>query len=264
MINNRQTQFNSRNTTTQENLGGLQSTSRPIIKDDFVTRWRHHILLGLLLETSDAIRIGMASAISPVMLTRWFVVISGILIGGNGLFIVEWLSIKLSEYIHVLFVYILAIALILIGPDLFPPLTPMNGCESIYKRILYTVALFILEKCKHNLPIIHLWSFEKCLFTISGLWHLDSADYDFRQTQRETLRILSESSDSLGRSGDMSSDDILQSVAHVLLSYYFEAGAGIGMLWASMNVYSCSVFFWALVIYGSVNGVIYGMYMFGR
>jgi hypothetical protein len=258
MVNYRYTD-NSTRTTPMQNVEGSHSTSTPILKDCFVSRWRHHILLDLLLETSDAIRIGTTSAITPALLTRWFVVILGILAGGNTFFLVQWLSMKISEYINMVIVYILAISLILIGPDIFPPLTPLNGCESIYKRILYTIALFILEKCKYYLPCLHSWSFEKCLFTISGLWHLDTADYDYRQTQHEALRRISERSQN-----DMSSEDILQDAVYVFLSYFFEAGAGIGMLWATMNVYSGTIFFWAFVSYASVNAVIYSSYFFGR
>lgn len=279
MVNNRNIENTTRTSLhpLQRNEQGevMESTStssrRPIPKeqDGFVTRWRHHILINLLLETSDVIRIGTISAIEPAMLTKWFVVISGILIGGNALYLVQWLSIKISEYLNIILVYILGICVIWMGPDMLPPLTPLNGCESIYQRILFTIALWILEKCKWSLPILHSWSLDKCLFTISGLWHLDRADYEFRKIQRETLTRISERNNSVGQDHDMGSssssvEDILQGVAHVLLSYCFQAGAGIGMLWASMNVYSGNCFFWSFVFYGSINALIYGLYLRGR
>jgi hypothetical protein len=220
-------------------------------KDGIFNRWCNHLILNFLLETSDAIRIG-TSAINPPMLTRWFVIFSGILIGGNGVIFLQWAFMKLSEYSEWI-AYLLAASLIFLGPDAIPPLTPLNGCESMSRRFVCTVAFIGLEKMKSNIPIVHSWSCTTSLFVISGLWHMDRADYDFRQAHRATLDMM--------RQHSQNSEEMMQGIVHVFLQYYFQAGAGIGMLWAVLNVYTSSIFFWSIVIYGGINAVIYYLYV---
>ena len=261
--------------------GILLPPTRPPTDVTIFQRWRNHILLTLLVETSEAIRLGF-SAITPALITRWFIVVFGILLGGNGVYLLHWISKKLMEHYPMLSC-VLAFILVVCGPTISPiPLTPLTACDSLVKRITLTIGYVSI--C-YGLPKLHLdgtileagsgistLSSHQILCIMSGLWHMDRGDYNFRWVRNDSHTLIdsarSTRSDEMGGQSqshdhdhvDLSaviSDELLQCMSHYLLLFHFQATAGIGICWAAFEVYSNTVFFWGMAAYAGVHCCLY-------
>lgn len=232
-------------------------------------RWKDHILLTLLKETSDAIR--LTSAISISLVTRWAVVVPGILLGGNAVYLLQWIATKLMEFSSILS-YMIASLMVLIGPTFCPPLTPLTGCESWIHRILFTIGYLVicymlpklklllqLEGSGFGYAIVSLSS-HQILCIMAGVWHMDRGDYNFRWVRNDSQRLVDQSNDdSSGISGEL-----WQCITTYLLLFHFQAAIGIGVCWATFEVYSNAVFFWGIAVYGLVHFFVCAMaYAFG-
>lgn len=253
--------------------------NRPPTNLTTVERWKSHILLILLMETSDAIR-GLASAITPALFTRWTIVVLGILVGGNGVYLFHWIATKLMLLSSILS-YILASLMIISGGIFLPPLTPMTGCDSWAKRIACTIGYFVicymLPKMKlegNGIGIRHViasLSSHQILCIMSGLWHMDRGDYNFRWVRNDSQMLIDqamnrsqprqENQTQTHADNDLSgiSDELLQRMTNYLLLYHFQAAIGIGVFWAAFEVYSKTVFFWGIAVYGFVHFSIYAI-----
>jgi hypothetical protein len=76
-----------------------QQQQQPIILPySALQRWRKHILfVGLFEDTSRVLQDGR-NAITPALLSTWFVVIVGILLGGNGINFVYYVTKNLLDF----------------------------------------------------------------------------------------------------------------------------------------------------------------------
>ena len=269
-------------------------------------RWKNHILIILLKETSDAIRL-TSSSITPALITRWTIVIFGILVGGNGVYLFHWIASKLMLLSAVnVSSSILTLLMVLSGGIFLPNLTPLTGCDSWIKRISCTIGYLVI--C-YMLPKIEL----KCLGTgngigdgisikvvghaiaslsshqilciMSGIWHMDRGDYNFRWVRDESQMRIDQAMHTISQTrqenhhrtqsvaaahdadNDMNdggrnsniSDEVVQRLTQNLLLFHFQAAIGIGVFWAAFEVYSKTVFFWGIAIHGLVHFSIYAI-----
>ena len=271
-----------------------QQQQQPIILPySALQRWRKHILfVGLFEDTSRVLQDGR-NAITTALLSTWFVVIFGILLGGNGINFVYYVTKNLLDFAPMWLDSILIMIIIIAGPDFLPPLTPMNGCENIRNRIIWSFLYFghywLMNVYHYDVPnneldvdeeklaggggggtsiitqivayILALSSFQ-ILSIISGIWHMDQGDYFYRQTQHNFQHVFR----SRGSGGTPSNEDELINISRCLMMYQFEAACGIGIFWATFEVYSTTVFLYVFIgffvmnvcisVYGRIQGIV--------
>jgi len=251
------------------------STDDPSRQPTILKRWRQHILLVGLFEDTSRVLSNGRNAITPALVSTWFIVIFGVLIGGNGVNFVHWITIKLMNFSPMLD-YVLLISVILAGPDFLPPLTPMNGSENLINRIVWSCLYFghywltnsyyilgggingssnsKLEEEDNEEKIsgqslmklaLSLSSFQ-LLSIISGIWHTDQGDYNYKRTQRDFHNYYR----SRGRGIN---DNHLIDVSRYLMMYQFQAACGIGIFWATFEVYSKIVFLYVFIGFFLIN-----------
>ena len=217
--------------------------------EQWYLRWRNHLLINSLREASAMIQAGRAE-IDPSTFMRWFILPIGAIMGGFSVNLVKVIMDKLDYYLPTVLFYILGIIVVLGGPDILPPLTLVNGCESLMDRVKWT-ALFIFINYAQYLPDLlkghEATSSFNVMMIISGLWHIDRGDYNYKMF----TWICS------NRSEYHLSEDNVKETLHKMALYHFQAAAGVGMLWAVFGVYSPGAFFQALVIYSAANLSIY-------
>mmetsp|Transcript_38873 Transcript_38873/g.39273 ORF Transcript_38873/g.39273 Transcript_38873/m.39273 type:complete len:223 (+) Transcript_38873:23-691(+) len=209
-------------------------------------------------------------------MSTWFIVIFGVLVGGNGVNFVDWITIKLINFSPMLD-YVLLISVILAGPDFLPPLTPMNGSENLINRIVWSCLYFghywltnsyyvldgginggtksELEEEEDNEEknfgqilikgALSLSSFQ-LLSIISGIWHTDQGDYNYKRTQRDFHNYYRSR-------GTGINDNHLIDVSRYLMMYQFQAACGIGIFWATFEVYSKTVLLYAFIGFFVIN-----------
>jgi hypothetical protein len=270
------------NTPTNNHPLQQQQRIPPSFSLSTLKRWRKHILfVGLFKDTSRVLRDGR-DAITPALMSTWFIVIFGILLGGNGINFVYYITKKLMDFAPMWLDSILLMIVILAGPDFLPPLTPMNGCEYIKNRIIWSFLYFghYWLMNIHYLPdgstnkselgenqvdeeklvsyILALSSFQ--IFSIiSGIWHMDQGDYFYRKTQHNFHNYF--------RSRGISpNDNELIDASRYLMMYQFEAACGIGIFWATFEIYSTTVFIYVFIgffvmnicisVYGRIQGIV--------
>mmetsp|Transcript_6199 Transcript_6199/g.11879 ORF Transcript_6199/g.11879 Transcript_6199/m.11879 type:complete len:296 (-) Transcript_6199:61-948(-) len=205
-------------------------------------RWRNHLLIKSLREISTVIQRGRA-AIDPSTLMRWFMLPTGATVGGLSVHLVKTIMNKLSDYLPTILLYILAIIIVVGGSDILPPLTLANGCESLVDRLKWTALIVFIHYARylpdllkgHEAPS----SFD-ALMIISGLWHIDRGDYNYRMF---SWVCYSRRENSL-------SEVNLGDTIMTLFLYHFQTAAGVGMLWAVGGVYySFGVFSMIILLY---------------
>jgi hypothetical protein len=106
--------------------------------------------------------------------------------------------------------------------------------------------------------ILALSSFQ--IFSIiSGIWHMDQGDYFYRKTQHNFHNYF--------RSRGISpNDNELIDASRYLMMYQFEAACGIGIFWATFEIYSTTVFIYVFIgffvmnicisVYGRIQGIV--------
>jgi len=174
---------------------------------------------------------------------------------------------------------VLAFILVVCGPSICPiPLTPLTACDTLVQRV--TLAIGYISIC-YGLPKLQLdgtileaasgittLSSHQILCIISGVWLMDRGDYNFRWVRNDAQALVDSASSTSTRSDqsqshdhvDLSaviSDELLQCMTQYLLLFHFQAAAGIGICWAGFEVYSNTVFFWGMAIYGVVHCCIF-------
>ena len=123
----------------------------------------------------------------------------------------------------------------LVGPDLLPPLSLANGCESIKDRLKWT-ALFTFIHYSHNLPDLlkgyggSPLSSYNTMALISGIWHFDRGDYRFRKlcyelATNERLRV-----EMFTRAKN------INTTTNYIMLFHFQASAGVGMIGSLWNI----------------------------
>jgi len=150
--------------------------------EQWYLRWRNHLLINSLREASAMIQAGRAE-INPSTFMRWFILPIGAIMGGFSVNLVKVIMDKLDYYLPTVLFYILGIIVVLGGPDILPPLTLVNGCESLMDRVKWT-ALFIFINYAQYLPDLlkghEATSSFNVMMIISGLWHIDRGDYHYK------------------------------------------------------------------------------------
>mmetsp|Transcript_32888 Transcript_32888/g.60659 ORF Transcript_32888/g.60659 Transcript_32888/m.60659 type:complete len:293 (-) Transcript_32888:45-923(-) len=207
-------------------------------------RWRNHLLLKSLREVSIVIQRGRA-AIDPSTLMRWFMLPTGATVGGVSVHLVKIIMNKLSDYLPTVLLYILAIIIVVGGPDILPPLTLANGCESLVDRLKWTALIVFIHYARYLPDLLkghEATSSFDVLMIISGLWHIDRGDYNFKMFSWECYSRR-ENSLSEGNLGD---------TIMTLFLYHFQTATGVGMLWAVGGVYSFGAFSMIILLYIAV------------
>ena len=205
---------------------------------EWYKRWRRHLILVALQELSAVLQHGWSAMdISTVM--RWFMLPIGCIMGGFAVSLVEIIVAKLESYLSQWVLCIIVIGVILGGPDLLPPLTLANGCESLMDRLKWTTVFALFHYIRDYLPepMQSISSFN-FIFIISGIWHFDRGDYNYNFFSWVCAN----------RTQALSQDNVKITVQSLAL-YHFQAAAGVGMLWAAFGVYSFGAFFKALLLY---------------
>jgi hypothetical protein len=128
-------------------------------------------------------------------------------------------------------------------------------------------------------------SSHQILCIMSGIWHMDRGDYNFRWVRDESQMRIDQAMHTISQTrqenhhrtqsvaaahdadNDMNdggrnsniSDEVVQRLTQNLLLFHFQAAIGIGVFWAAFEVYSKTVFFWGIAIHGLVHFSIYAI-----
>ena len=160
-----------------DNFRARYRTRRRVVgppPNEWYHRWRVHLLLFTLYEISAVMQHGIA-AMDFATIMRWFLLPMGAIAGGLGVYFVKFVIDKLAYYLSPTMMWILAIAIVLGGPDLLPPLTLANGPEKLEDRLKWT-ALFMFIQFSPYLPNF-LKGYEvpssfNAMMILSGIWYV--------------------------------------------------------------------------------------------
>jgi hypothetical protein len=170
---------------------------------------------------------------------QWVCILSGVLFGGViTVLIVNWCCHKVmmtmsgsssSTTIFVAVIIVLSIA-VLVGPEILPPITPLNGCEDLRYRLLWTVMFGCVGYYDfHQIDDsrVHPNLLLKILWTVSGIWHIYRSDIDHQLYTMSLMRHIHQ----LQSSGqnEKIEECIYNSVSRHAI-HYFRSGTGIGMM----------------------------------
>jgi hypothetical protein len=161
----------------------------------------------------------------------------GFVMGGLAVGAVEWIIDNIILfYLPHWTMYLLILVVIVSGPEILPPLTLVNGCETLIVRVFW-VGVFVLLDLFTNYFVEGRCIAYNIMLIASAIWHMDRGDHDFKHLalhyQRDRDRALE------------CSTEILTSFA----SNHFRAASGVGMLLAVCGVYSLGASIKALLIY---------------
>lgn len=229
------------NNDNDDNATQSAISSFILISIRFIERWRNHFLIDFFHEISQIIRQNETSAITSLFLFRISISVLGVIIGGNTVYLIQILNDKTKTYSAILY-YILMAIVILIGPDLFffPPVTPLNGCTHLNTRLQFAAACLIIAPSYNAMCII------------SGLWHIDRGDINFRNLDNETQDTLNQIQGlrNVEHFNYHREEQLIRNRATISLTYcLFRAMFGVGMAWAGAEIYSSAVFLWAMAFY---------------
>ena len=196
-------------------------------------RWRHHVLIGSWLDMVAIHRDGSQALDPRSMVMNFGVLPTGIICGGFAVGAVRWIIDNMFYYLPDWCIYLVGAIVLFGGPDLLLPLTLLNGCEGIGNRMIWLCFL----ACWHR--FVNETNSFQCMMLLSGLWHIDRGDYEYKKFQ-----WICAANQSIA----LSEDNISNTITHFKL-LFFRAAAGIGMLWAGFGVYSLGVFLKALLGY---------------
>ena len=207
-------------------------------------RFNTHILVTLFLDTSRLMQprttqSSTTSQVQPFLVgLQWMVVLLGALTGGATAGGVTWIAAKIFDYSWILAFGILG-ALVLLGPDYVPPLTPMNGCKLLRDRFLSTVLIGLGGIfMKYRLPQT-LHGISKVVWTVSALWHAHQGDTIFRISNQHLVAHLQHLQHE-NRQEDY--ERVLTEAPRHLMIHYFRSAAGVGMILTTFELYSWTIF----------------------
>ena len=205
-----------------------------------------HILVHLFLDTSRMMQQPNRTTDNHAMntfalVTRWVVVFGGMFGGGRVTGWIHWILSTLSGYWSPL-PYLVVLLTIILGPDLLPPITPLNGCEDSQHRWMSATIFACFYWCssyynKTTIATTTLW-------TVSAIWHLYGGHVGFIQETRNISVHLQRLEESGGQQERM--EQTLADASKILMVFYFQVGAGVGMLLATYQIYSWGVFLYLL------------------
>ena len=207
-----------------------------------VKRWRTHLLIDLFKGMSEIMRQNRTPpTITPLFLFKISTSILGVIIGGNAVFLIQMLNNKIKTFSPTLY-YILMAIIILIGPDLFfiPPITPLNGCTMLKRRLQIGVACLIIQPTY------------RVIYVISGFWHMDRGDFHHRKSQNYAQDALNDIQElrNVEHINHRREEEIIMNSAMISLTYCrFRVMFGVGMAWAGSEIYSSTAFLWAMVFF---------------
>ena len=206
-----------------------------------ISRWRRHVTLNFIHEVSSP-------TANYSTIVRCFMIPWGIIMGALGVHIARFVINNMVYYLPSLLVYIIFAIVIVGGPDLLPPLTMVNGAEELRERLTWSALFVFIHYSYLLLPDmmfkevyrLQLSAFD-IMIIISGICHFDQGDYHFRKFcwyahcrgeyyRRHPRELL-----------------------HIMCMYYFQAGAGVGIIWAGVGVYTFKAFFISLVVYTAIQ-----------
>ena len=236
--------------SSNENGGTSNQSSCILFFTQALKRWRTHFLIDLFKETSEIMcQNGTSTAITPLFFFRISISILGVIIGGNTVYLIQILNKKIHTFSPTLY-YILMMTITLIGPDLFfiPPITPLNACAVLKRRLKIVAVCLIISP-----------SFKAICIT-SGLWHIDRGDFHHRKLQNDTQGTLNENEELYNmmeyfnhrREEELVvTFEMINSICLMCYHFFLEFRAmfGVGMIWAGYEIYSCAAFLWAMAFY---------------
>lgn len=229
------------NNENYDNASQSAISSLILILIQFIERWRNHFLIDFFKEISEIIRRNETSAITTLFLFRISISVLGVILGGNTVYLIQILNDKTKTYSAILY-YIFMAIVILIGPDLFffPPVTPLNGCTHLNRRLQIAAACLIIAP-SYN-----------AVYLISGLWHIDRGDINHRKLKNETQDTLNQMQElrSVEHFNYRWEEQLVRNRATIPLAYcLFRSMFGVGMTWAGAGIYSSAVFLLAMAFY---------------
>lgn len=161
---------------------------------------RGHILMYFLRDTSKVLR---GSGIPPALIFQWFLFIFGALVGSSGINVLNWFVTKIMNY-SISLGYILFAITVICGNSILPPLTPMNGCINLTRRLFWSFLIlghyWLMDAffrgssfetkllassttpCRILALLTSLTSFE-VVSLISGYWHFHLGNANYRKAQ---------------------------------------------------------------------------------
>jgi hypothetical protein len=186
---------------------------------------------------------GRTEEVDPMTrLLNVFIMPAGAICGGFAVGAVKWVIDKiLFYYLPNWGVYAIGIAVMLGGPDLLPPLTLLNGCDKLIDRFKWTV---LLNAFYYYYDGNSAYNF---IMVISGLWHIDRGDYEYKRFGRVCRREFDTA---------FNEENHTDTIAYFSLCI-FRVTAGVGMLWAGCGVYTLAVFVKALFAYIGIQLLIF-------
>ena len=166
------------------------------------------------------------------------IVLIGALTGGATAGGVTWIAAKLANYSR-MFAFAILVALVLLGPDYVPPLTPMNGCKLLRDRFLSSTLIGVGGIFMNNLLPQTLHGISKIVWTVSALWHAHQGDTNFLVSNQHLVAYLQHLQHQ-NRQEDY--ERALTEAPRHLMIHYFRAAAGVGMMLTTFELYSWTLF----------------------
>ena len=206
---------------------GSEPNKDPFTLQQLIHRWDNHVLVIHFKDTS-ALLSGNSGAFTPAFLLFWLVFILGIIIGGNSVFLLDWVVQKMYSYSSKL-CYVVVALIIISGKELIPPVTPLNGSDTIMQRNVFCIFTYALHKF---LPEVSLL---KLICLISSIWHYDQGNAMFKDFQRQVRSFIQ-----CHEGVSQLREDV--TVTRMQSLYFFQTSVGVGMFWAWFNIYSCKTF----------------------
>lgn len=201
----------------------------PFTLQKLIHRWDSHVLVIHFKDTS-ALLSGNSDAFTPAFLLFWLVFILGIIIGGNSVFLLDWVIQKMYSYSSKLCHVVVAL-IIISGKELVPPATPLNGSDTLLQRNIFCILTYILHKLLPDVSLL------KLICLISSLWHYDQGNAMFKDFQYQ-VRSFIQCHEGVNQ---LHEEDFV-TVTRMQSLYFFQTSVGVGVFWAGFNIYSCKTF----------------------